>query len=118
RLAVPERNASTGQVVRGKLHDDAVARKDADVILAHAAAKVPEHLMAVLQLDGELGVRQGFLHDAFDRDRVRVCPARPGRRIGAGNRLDATASASLLLCLILLNQTLLLYMAQSVVPGP
>src|SRR5438552_15900796 len=65
---VPVDDAATGQVVRGKLHDDPVLRQDADVVLPHLAADVRQYLVAVGELHPEHGVREWLDDPAFDLD--------------------------------------------------
>src|SRR3954447_2319409 len=47
---------ASGEVVRGQLHLDAVAREDADVVHAHLPGDVRQDLVLVLELDAEHGV--------------------------------------------------------------
>src|SRR3954451_8908576 len=61
-LLVPVDDATPGEVVRRELHHHAVLGEDPDVVLAHLAADVGEHLVSVGQLDPEHGVGKG-LHD-------------------------------------------------------
>src|SRR5689334_4296021 len=61
-LLVPVDDPTSGEVVRGELHHDAVLGEDPDVVLAHLAADVGENLVSVGQLDPEHGIRKG-LHD-------------------------------------------------------
>lgn len=67
-----EGDATAGQIVWGKLNDNAITGQHANVVLAHAATEVTKHLMSVLQFDGELGVWQSFLDDAVNGDRIRI----------------------------------------------
>src|SRR5215204_4518150 len=55
-LLVPADDPTPGEVVRRELHHDPVLREDPDVVLAHLAADVGEHLVSVGQLDPEHGV--------------------------------------------------------------
>jgi hypothetical protein len=48
-LLVAVNDAAAGEVVGRELHDDAVLRKDADVVLPHLAADVREDLVSVAQ---------------------------------------------------------------------
>src|SRR6476661_5459180 len=85
---VPVDDATTGQVVGRELHDDPVLRKDPDVVLAHLAADVREHLVAVAQLDSEHRVGKGFhdgalhLDDAFLLRHVLRNPLIDSYRVG------------------------------------
>ena len=63
-------DTTTGEVVGGELDLDLVAGKDADVVHAHLAADVREHLMTVLQLDAEHRVRKGLGDGALEHDRI------------------------------------------------
>jgi len=53
-------DTTTLEVVRGQLHLDAIAGKDADVMHTHFSADVRKHFVTVLELDPEHGVRQRF----------------------------------------------------------
>src|SRR5581483_9143127 len=55
---VPVGDATTAQVVRSELDLHTIAGKDADVVHAHLPRDVREHLVPVLELDTEHGVRQ------------------------------------------------------------
>ena len=46
------------------------SRKDPDVVLAHLAAQVPEHLVTVVELDTEMAALEGFNGLAFEQDGV------------------------------------------------
>src|SRR5262245_5631330 len=66
-------------VVRRHLQPHAVARKDADAVLAHPPAGIGKHGRAVFQLDAELRVGQHFLdgpvhfkHLFFGHDKPRA----------------------------------------------
>ena len=48
------------EVVRGELHLDAVTREYPDVVHPHLAGDVGQNVVAILQLDPEHGVGQGF----------------------------------------------------------
>src|SRR4051794_38951478 len=61
-------DASSGEVVRRELHDDPVAREDADVVHPHLAADVRQHPVAVLQLYPEHGIGQRLDDLALDLD--------------------------------------------------
>ena len=67
-LLVAVDDAAAGQVVGAQLYDHAVLREDADVVLAHLARDVGEHLVAVGQLNAEHCVGQSFDYCAFDLD--------------------------------------------------
>src|SRR5688572_16738944 len=67
-LLVAVDDPAAGQVVRAELDDDAVLREDPDVVLAHLARDVGEHLVAVGQLDPEHRVRESLDHRALDLD--------------------------------------------------
>lgn len=62
-LAVDD--TAAGQIVRGHFHPHPVTQQDADVILAHSARKVSQHLVSILQAHAELRGWQGFNNDAF-----------------------------------------------------
>ncbi len=91
-----EGNPTTSQIVRGELDHNAVARKHTDIVLSHAATKMSEHLVAILQFDLELRVGQRLKHGALNSDRIRILPSW-SRLSGCGCRLNTAASAFLLL---------------------
>src|SRR5262245_17168405 len=69
-LLVPVGDAASGEVVGSELDLHAVARQDSDVVHPHLPGDVREHLVPVLELDTEHGVRQRLDDRAFDQDRV------------------------------------------------
>src|ERR1700688_4602380 len=60
RLLEPVGDAPFGQVIGRHLHQNLVAGKHADAVLAHAAGRVGDDLVLVLELDAEGGVRKQF----------------------------------------------------------
>src|SRR4029078_7910222 len=70
RLLVAIGDSPSGEVVGSELDLHLVAGCDADVIHAHLAGDVSEHLVPVLQLDTEHGIRQRFGDGAFHQDHV------------------------------------------------
>lgn len=58
------------EVVRGQLHLDAIARKDADVMHSHLPADVRKHFVTVLELDPEHSVRKRFGNSPFKDDGI------------------------------------------------
>src|SRR5687768_12310692 len=69
-LAVPVDDPAAREVVRRKLDLHAVARQDADVVLAHLSRDVAEDAMAVVEVDPEHHVRQRLDDRAVELDRV------------------------------------------------
>src|SRR3954470_15942777 len=69
-LLVPIGDPASAEVVGRQLNLDAVARQDADVVHAHLPGDVGEHLVAVLELDPEHGVRERLDDSALQHDRV------------------------------------------------
>src|SRR5690606_1239201 len=67
-LAVAVDDAAAGEVVGAELHDDAVLRDDADVVLPHLSGDRCEHLVSVRQLNAEHRVGKRFRHSALDLD--------------------------------------------------
>src|SRR5690606_6605600 len=57
---VAERDATLGQVVGRHLERDVVARDDADVELAHLAARIGDEVVSVVQRHAVAAVRQHF----------------------------------------------------------
>ena len=57
-LLVPVSDAAAREVVRSELYLDAIARQNSNVVTAHLSRDVPEHLMSILELNPEHGVRE------------------------------------------------------------
>src|ERR671920_2578047 len=68
QLLVAVDDATAGQVVGRELHDHAVLRQDADVVLTHLAADVGEHPVPVLELHPEHRIGQRLDDATFDLD--------------------------------------------------
>src|SRR5437773_855233 len=91
--AVAVGDAAAGEVVGGELDPDAVARQDTDEEFAHAARDVGQHAVAVLELDLERGVGEGFLDDGVKLDvvgswhQLSVCSSSGGARSGRRRRM-------------------------------
>src|SRR5690554_1103562 len=68
RLAVAVDDTAASQVVGAELHDHAVFRNDADVVLPHLARDRCEDLMSVAELNAEHRIGQRFGYDALDLD--------------------------------------------------
>jgi len=68
RVLVAVDDSAPGQVVGDALDDHSVTREDADVVHAHLAADVSEHLVTVRKLDPEHGVRERLDDLALDLD--------------------------------------------------
>src|SRR3954468_1163000 len=68
RSLVAVDDATPGEVVGRQLHDNAVLGEDADVVLAHLAADVGQHLVPVAQFHPEHRIGQGLDDPAFDLD--------------------------------------------------
>lgn len=112
-----ERDASTREIVWGKLHHNAISRQHADVVLTHATTEVTQHFVTVFQLHGELSVWQGFLHHTVHGDCIGICATWSGR-IGCSSRLGNTRSSSTFLLLIsFLGQMPLLIVMHGNGPG-
>jgi hypothetical protein len=58
---VAERDPALGQVVGRHFQRHVVAGDDADVVLAHLAAGVADHLVTVLQRDAKARIGQHFV---------------------------------------------------------
>src|SRR6478735_1953816 len=67
-LAVAVDDASAREVVGAELHDHAVFRDDADVVLPHLARNRGEDLVSVAELNAEHRVGQRLGDHAFDLD--------------------------------------------------
>src|SRR3989442_3281534 len=78
-------NASSFQVVGRQLHEDLVARHDADEVHPHLAADVREHRVPVLELDLEHRVWKGFGNGPLHFDDFFV--ARLTRQLRSRHRL-------------------------------
>src|SRR5437870_11483073 len=69
-LLVPVGDPTSAEVVGRELHLHPVPREDADVVHAHLAGDVGQHLVAVVQFDAEHGVGERFHDGALQHDRV------------------------------------------------
>src|SRR5680860_2563 len=69
-LLVPVGDATPAEVVGSELDLHLVAGEDPDVVHPHLPGDVGEHLVPVLELDTEHGVRKRFDHRSFHQDRV------------------------------------------------
>src|SRR5438046_3065540 len=67
---VPVGDPTPAEVVGGELHLHAITGKDADVMHAHLPRDVGQHLVPVLELDTEHGIRQRLHDGALEHDRV------------------------------------------------
>src|SRR6478609_8367796 len=67
-LLVAVDDPTSCEVIRRELHHHAVLREDADVVLAHLAADVGEHLVTIAQLHAEHRIGQGFSDRALELD--------------------------------------------------
>jgi len=65
-----EGDAALGEVVGRHFYGDAVAFKDADLVLAHFARAVAQDDVPVVELDAEHGVREQLRHDAVKAHKV------------------------------------------------
>src|SRR6185503_6599093 len=70
KSAQPVDDPAGGEVVGGQLDEHLVAGQDADEVLAHLARDVGEHLVLVLELHPEHGVREVLDHGRLDLDRL------------------------------------------------
>src|SRR5687767_12264489 len=69
-LLVPVGDATTAEVVGSELDLHTIARENSDVVHPHLPGDVCEHLVPVLELDTEHGVRERLNHRSLDQDRV------------------------------------------------
>jgi hypothetical protein len=69
-LLVPVHNPTAGEVVGRELYHHTVIWQDSDVVHPHLAADVGEHLVPVIQLHSEHGIRQRFGDRALELDRA------------------------------------------------
>src|SRR3569832_745360 len=69
-VLVPEVDTALREVVRRHLDRDAVAGENADAVLLHAAGCVGDHLVPVVELHTAAGVRQNFVHHAFELEHL------------------------------------------------
>src|SRR5438477_9259837 len=85
-------DSAAGQVVRRELHLDLVARKDADVVLAHLSGDRREDIMAAaVELDAKHRARQGLGHFALDLD-LLFLTRQPTPRSGTWKRAQGHTS--------------------------
>ena len=94
-LAIPVHDASPREVVWGQLHADAVTRRDADEVAPHAARRIRDQLMAVLELDFEHRVRQCLGDDGVHDDRRFFLVAIVAIRLGSLRRTPRTPALTL-----------------------
>src|SRR5438445_6180650 len=80
-LAVADTTAC--QIVGAHLHAHAIAQQNADAELAHLATRIGQQLVAVVELDLELGVRQSIDNGPIHLDRVVFRQRRNGTVSGA-----------------------------------
>jgi hypothetical protein len=59
-------DSALGEIVRGKLDSDAVARDNPDEVLSHAARNVGHDHVSALDFDTKSGVCEGLRHDALN----------------------------------------------------
>ena len=64
------RDTASGEVVGGEFNLHLVARQNADVMHAHLPRDVSQHVVAVLELDTEHGIRKRLDDRAFEHDGV------------------------------------------------
>ncbi len=67
-IPMTEVNAPLGEVVRGHLNGDPIARQNTDAIFLHTTRGVSQYLMSTFQGDTKTGIRQDFADDAFEFD--------------------------------------------------
>src|SRR5215468_4889623 len=82
-------DTTLGQIVRGHLDQNLVARQHADAVLAHATGGVGDDLMFVFELDPERGVRKQLRHDTGKFQEFFLChplPSVVGNRTGGSRR--------------------------------
>src|SRR5690606_9344455 len=72
-LLVSVGDPAPAQVVGRDLDLHAVTGQDADAVLAHLAAEMPEHLVAVVECDAEVTPLQGLLRASFEDECVVFC---------------------------------------------
>src|SRR3970040_2077678 len=89
---------TAGQVVRGELDPDSVARQDPDEVHPELAGDVGQHAVAVLKFDGEHSVRERLEDRPLDFDRVFLghgrCCVPFSRRVPARRADTRTRSVS------------------------
>src|SRR2546423_509954 len=95
-LAVAVDDPAARQVVRRELDADAVARRDADEVAAHAAGRVGDELVAALELHLEHRVRQSLRDRGVHDDRLFLLVAVGGRGAPRLRRARSATRSSLL----------------------
>ena len=65
-----EVDAPFGQIIRGHLDGDPIARENADAIFLHSARSVSQHFMSAFQGDAKTGVRQNFADNTLEFDKI------------------------------------------------
>jgi hypothetical protein len=66
RILVTEVDPALGQIIRRHFNCDFVASQNADAILFHAARRVGDHFVTVVEFHAAAGVWQNFHNDAFE----------------------------------------------------
>ena len=61
---------TSGEVVRGELYLDTIARQDSDVMHAHFSGDVGQHLVAIFKLDAKHCVGERFYNRSFKHNCV------------------------------------------------
>ena len=72
-LLVAVNDTPTGQVVGRQLHDNPILGENTDVVLAHLAGNVGQHLVAVVQFDTEHRIWQGLDDATLNLDGAFFC---------------------------------------------
>src|SRR2546423_2055835 len=67
---VAVRDATPGEVIGGELHLNPVTRQDPDVVHPHLPGNMRQHLVAVLELHPEHGIRERLDNGSFHEDRI------------------------------------------------
>ncbi len=69
-LFVSVGDAAAGQIVGRDFHLHPVAGKNSDVVLAHLATQMPEHLVAVVEFNAKMATFEGFDSFSLKQDGV------------------------------------------------
>src|SRR4051794_19330837 len=66
KLAFPVNDSTFGQIVGREFHTDAVARDDADKVLAHPTGDVGQNNVSTFDLDAETSIGEGLSNHTLD----------------------------------------------------
>ena len=91
---VAEGDAALGQIVRRKLERNLVARKNADVMLAHLAVGVGHEFVTVVEFNAVASIGEHFKHLTRHLNEIFLCHSLPKKKAASRRRkLDPRSRA-------------------------